>query len=106
MTRTWNKSENAELTVMFYDNKSANQMAERFKCSTLQVYSRCRNLNLYFRDRKRISEDYTKPAAKHFNKDHRICLKCEQTFLSDGPGNRICGPCATSNYGYIGVMYG
>lgn len=25
----------------------------------------------------------------------RPCLRCRQPFLSDGPGNRMCGPCKT-----------
>jgi len=27
----------------------------------------------------------------------RICLKCDDAFPSDGPGNRICGRCDDTN---------
>jgi len=30
-------------------------------------------------------------------KTERICLKCDESFKSDGPGNRICGECARHN---------
>ncbi len=30
----------------------------------------------------------------------RVCLKCNQTFPSKGPGNRICRKCARINAGY------
>ena len=30
----------------------------------------------------------------------RVCLKCNQAFLSKGPGNRICKKCARINAGY------
>lgn len=27
----------------------------------------------------------------------RSCLRCDKDFLSEGPWNRICGPCKTKN---------
>ncbi len=33
----------------------------------------------------------------------RVCLKCNKKFLSQGPGNRICKPCARLN-AYFGPI--
>jgi Zn finger protein HypA/HybF involved in hydrogenase expression len=30
-------------------------------------------------------------------KSERKCLKCNHSFKSDGPGNRICGECSRNN---------
>ena len=106
MTRTWSASENTKLIELFYDNKTVREMAAYFNCGKMQVYGRCGNNGLYFRDRKKLSEDYSKPVAEDINECERKCLKCREAFLSNGPGNRICGPCSHSNYGYAGVVYG
>jgi predicted RNA-binding Zn-ribbon protein involved in translation (DUF1610 family) len=29
----------------------------------------------------------------------RVCLRCNKTFASTGPGNRICPPCGQVNVG-------
>lgn len=33
-----------------------------------------------------------KPAATW-----RVCLRCDNDFMSEGPGNRVCPPCTIAN---------
>jgi hypothetical protein len=42
---------------------------------------------------RRRADRFTR--SKH-TKD-RVCLRCNKTFLSTGPGNRICDPCDDLN---------
>lgn len=57
------------------------------------------------RDRARIFAAYARPPVDippenaATEKPIRRCLRCGNPFASDGPGNRICAPCARINAG-------
>ena len=37
------------------------------------------------------------PDLENANRKFRSCLKCQQEFVSSGPGNRICSHCSATN---------
>lgn len=47
--------------------------------------------------------------AKLGQPGYRICLRCDDEFASDGPGNRLCIPCTSWKYslpGFVRVVRG
>ena len=63
---------------------------EKFFCKLCGKYGR------YYPATGRIVKNYEdhKPRVPT---TPRTCLKCDSTFESEGPWNRICGPCTVSN---------
>lgn len=50
-------------------------------------------------EKKRVKGEVRRHYAPRISSDNkvRICLKCDKSFKSSGPGNRFCTKCATLN---------
>lgn len=43
-------------------------------------------------------ESHKKPESDRiYERKHRKCLRCQETFVSSWPGERVCTPCKSSS---------
>ena len=101
MTRgnTWTAQEDVQLLTMYIDGVKTEDIATAIGRSTHAVENRMgvlRHQKGVQVPRKKWArkdgENYTKPAPVHVQRK-RPCLCCNKSFVSSGPGNRMCSEC-------------
>ena len=88
--RGFTLEDDALITQLHGQGWSADRIARAIRRNPSSVHARGAALGLAWRGRK--SEPRTRVARPNPRR-RRACLTCARPFLSDGPGNRMCGDC-------------
>jgi len=95
MTRlkSWSELKRRQFAGAWNACVPAGDMGRMFGLSEAGVYAVRREFGLPDRVMPRGRAAVLRDAAINKFADHRRCLMCNETFRSDGPGNRICRGC-------------
>jgi len=94
----WTSDEEAKLRELRKKKYKTAAIAKILGRSVCSVYRKINVLNRY----NAINSPFGYAKA---NQKTRSCLRCKNTFLSEGSGNRLCGSCKATNSTKNDIQY-
>jgi hypothetical protein len=87
----WTRRQEAALIELWYQNAPLSRIVEKTKHTEEQIGDYVKRMGVHDRNSPTFKADSR-------GKRLRVCMTCQQVFMSSGAGNRLCGCVDTGGY--------